>query len=211
MQHKLHITGNKRLSVRASILAIGAILLSACASSDLATQKVNSQQVNAHCVGQVDQHSNLKLLPNAHIPEGVVQPVGQGGLCTAQVFVATEDVTIWRAWNSEYNGSKLGKWWTFNKPLGSISKYRRENVICPSYSPLDMLVSCKLKAGTEVVIGPGQSAQCSEYFTYPASKTNQIYVADAKNSVTECQTYDGRFSWQTEPTQKVQATDSKLQ
>ncbi|KZN44687.1 hypothetical protein [Pseudoalteromonas luteoviolacea] len=211
MQHKVHVTSDKHPSIKVFIIAIGAIFLSACAATDLTSQKVNKEQITAHCAGQVEQHNNLTLLTNAQIPKGVVQPIGKGGLCTAQVFIAREDVTIWRAWNSEYNGSKLGKWWTFNKPLGSISKYRRENVICPSYSPLDMLVSCKLKAGTEVVVGPGQSAQCSEYFTYPASKTNQIYVADAKNTVTECQTYDGRFSWQTEPTQKVQATDSQLQ
>ncbi|MBQ4810829.1 hypothetical protein A7985_10295 [Pseudoalteromonas luteoviolacea] len=211
MRHKIHVINNKKVLAQFSSVAFGVLALSACSSINLTSHEIASQHVTAQCRGQIEQHAELQLLPNAQIPQGVVQPVGKGGLCKAQVFIAKEDITIWRAWNSEYSGSKLGKWWTFNKPLGSISKYRRENVICPSYSPLDMLVSCKLKAGTQVVIGPGQSAQCSEYFTYPASKTNQIYVADATNVVSECQTYDGRFSWQTEPTQKVQATDSQLQ
>ncbi|KZN56817.1 hypothetical protein N474_09360 [Pseudoalteromonas luteoviolacea CPMOR-2] len=198
----------QQTAFRLPLVAFTIAALSACSSSNLTSASTNKLNKTAQCIGEIEQHNGLVLLPNAQVPSGVIQPADKGGLCKGQVFVASKDITIWRAWNSEYSGSKLGKWWTFDKPLGSISQYRRENVICPSYSPLDMLVSCTLKAGSQVVIGPGQSAKCSDYFTYPASKMNQLYLADAKSAVINCQTYDGRFSWQTQPQISVQDTNS---
>ncbi|MCG7547560.1 hypothetical protein [Pseudoalteromonas sp. Of7M-16] len=205
LQKPAHLGPHSQL-VRLAVLSSSMLLLAACNSTSVTTQEI--AQSTASCVGNIDNPPGLTAVPEASMPKGVVLPAEQGGLCKGQVFVTTKEITIWRAWNSEYSGSKLGKWWTFDKPKGSISKYRRDNIICPSYSPLDMLVSCKIKVGTQVVIGPGQSAKCSDYFSYPASKTNQIYLADAQSTTVECQSYDGRFSWHSEPKHIVKSAES---
>ncbi|KZN52994.1 hypothetical protein [Pseudoalteromonas luteoviolacea] len=193
----------RKLAIPSSFL-----LLFGCNTTSVTGESNALETVNSDCIGKVEQHTGLVPLPAEKLPSGVVMPQQQGGLCKGQVFVTTQEITIWRAWNSEYTGSKLGKWWTFDKPRGSISQYRRDNVICPSYSPLDMLVSCKVKVGTQVVVGPGQSAKCSDYFSYPASKTNQIYLADAENTTLVCQSYDGRFSWREAPQKVVKSAES---
>ncbi|MCF2859839.1 hypothetical protein L1286_20355 [Pseudoalteromonas sp. SMS1] len=206
--HHLSISNQQHSALKLPLLVLTISALSACTSSMVRSPVTNTLTSATHCVGEIAHHNGLVLQPNAQVPNGVILPADKGGLCKGQVFIAAKDITIWRAWNSEYSGSKLGKWWTFDKPLGSISQYRRENVICPSYSPLDMLVSCTLKAGTQVVVGPGQSAKCSDYFTYPASQVNQLYLANADEAVMNCQTYDGRFSWQTQPHRSVEEASS---
>jgi len=121
----------------------------------------------------------------------------KGKLCQGQVYRSKEDsnITVFRAWNSTNPNSKFGKWWAFQKPAGKISKYRSEYEICYQWSPLDKLVRCTLKPGTKVVVGTGQSAECSEYLTYPVSDKKQIYIDDASLSLTNCTLFDGEFSW----------------
>lgn len=121
----------------------------------------------------------------------------EGKLCQGQVYQNSTNaqITLYRAWNSTNPHSKLGKWWAFEKPAGKISTYRAEYEICYQWSPLDMLVSCTLKPNTKVVIGTGQSAECSQYLTYPASKKKQIYIADASTALLNCRVLSGEFSW----------------
>jgi hypothetical protein len=47
----------------------------------------------------------------------------------------------------------------------------------------------------KVVVGPGQSADCSEYLSYPASAAKQVYIEDASAQVLNCVAYEGDFSW----------------
>ena len=120
----------------------------------------------------------------------------KGKLCQGQVYKSKKDsqIVIYRAWNSTNPNSKFGKWWAFQKPAGDISKYRSDYEICYQWSPLDKLVSCTLKADTKVVVGTGQSAECSEFLTYPVSSKQQIYIDDAGNSLTNCTIFQGEFS-----------------
>ena len=89
----------------------------------------------------------------------------------------------------------MGKWWVFNEPAGKVSQYRTDYAICYQWSPLDKLTRCTLTPGAKLVIGTGQSAECSEYFTYPVSAEKQIYLNDAEAFVSDCTTYDNEFSW----------------
>ncbi|TMP39604.1 hypothetical protein [Pseudoalteromonas rubra] len=176
---------------RATIVSV--LLLGGC--SQTYTPQSHSTNVVPSCEMPQLEHPGLQLLADQTVPPGIILDSGQGGLCDAQNYQVVQDLVIWRVWNSTYEGSKLGKWWSLEKPTGPISLYRAEFNICPKYSPLDMLVRCTLKAGTQVVIGPGQSAQCSEYFTYPQSDTNQLYLANAEQATTNCTTFSGQFSW----------------
>lgn len=125
-------------------------------------------------------------------------PADKGGLCTGRVYQAKADtnVMLFRAWNSTNPNSKLGKWWAFGKPEGKTADYRKDYVICYEWTPLDMLAQCRVKAGTKIVVGPGQSMQCSQYLTYPASARQQVYIDDAAGSLDNCSTFNGTFSWQ---------------
>jgi len=121
----------------------------------------------------------------------------KGKLCQGQVYQlkANARVTVYRAWNSTNPNSKLGNWWAFQIPQGKVAQYRSDYEICYQWSPLDKLVKCNLKVDAKVVVGTGQSAECSKYLTYPASAEKQIYLADAAALVLDCELYDGEFSW----------------
>ncbi len=122
----------------------------------------------------------------------------EGKLCQGQVFRVKENtqVTLYRAWNSTNPNSSMGHWWAFNRPQGRVSQYRTDYEICYQWSPLDKLTHCTLKAGSKVVVGTGQSAECSPYLTYPASAEKQIFIADAAAVVSDCTTYEANFNWQ---------------
>jgi len=121
----------------------------------------------------------------------------KGKLCHGQVYKSKEssNITLFRAWNSTNPNSKFGKWWAFQKPAGKVSTYRSEYEICYQWSPLDKLVSCTLKPNIKVVVGTGQSAECSEYLIYPVSEKQQIYIEDASSSLINCSVFEGEFSW----------------
>lgn len=121
----------------------------------------------------------------------------KGGLCQGQVYQTKTNthVMVYRAWNSTNPNSKMGNWWAFQIPEGKVSQYRSDYEICYQWSPLDKLTHCTLKANAKIVIGTGQSAECSSYLSYPASTKTQIYIRDPATSVADCTSYDGEFSW----------------
>ena len=119
-------------------------------------------------------------------------------LCQGKVHIskAGYHVKVFRVWNSSNPKSRLGHWWAFHNPEARISQYRENYEICYQWSPLDKMVSCKLKPGTKIVIGNGQSAKCSVYLTYPVSDKQQLYMADASNVVADCVEYYGMMYWE---------------
>jgi hypothetical protein len=141
---------------------------------------------------QFDPATDAALLAKA------VGQANKGGLCTGQVYQAKTDakIVLFRAWNSTNPNSKLGSWWAFEKPEGKVSDYRKDYEICFEWSPLDMLVQCSVKPGTKVVVGPGQSAQCSPYVTYPSSPRPQVFIGEPSSALENCTTFNGVFSWQ---------------
>jgi len=172
--------------------------LYSCSSSPASKAVNNSPQ---KCLGSSNLSEILKIsfliTEDEKLLSGSIGAPDKGKLCQGQVYKSKEDskITIFRVWNSTNPNSKLGKWWAFHKPSGKISNYRSEYEICPEWSPLDKLVSCTLKPGATVVVGTGQSAECSEYLTYPTSDKQQIYINDASLSVENCTLLDGEFSW----------------
>jgi hypothetical protein len=120
-----------------------------------------------------------------------------GALCDGKVYAAGKkiDVTLYRAWNSTNPGSRMCKWWAFIRPDGKVAQYRADYEICYQWSPLDKLTHCRIKAGARIVVGPGQSASCSQYLTYPASAAKQVYIDDASSALSDCKDYDLLFNW----------------
>ncbi len=172
-----------------------------CANTTVNNQPEQAARENI-CLGSTNLPDNVAskfeaVEDDAFLNEALGSPL-KGGLCQGQVYKSKKEskIMLHRAWNSTNPNSKLGQWWAFNKPLGEVSKYRSDYEICYQWSPLDKLVSCTLKANTKVVVGTGQSAECSEYLTYPVSDKQQIYIADSANSLVNCTVLNGEFNWQ---------------
>ena len=159
------------------------------------------QPTTRFCLGSSNLPVNLvtqfEPIKDAQLLKEALGSPNQGKLCQGKVYKskAGAQTTLFRAWNSTNPNSKFGKWWAFQKPSGKVSTYRSEHEICYQWSPLDKLVSCTLKPEIKVVVGTGQSAECSEYLTYPVSEKQQIYIDNATTSLTDCTLYDGEFSW----------------
>jgi hypothetical protein len=136
----------------------------------------------ASCVGEVAPAlPGLEAVSDPALLAQAVKPDGDGGLCIGQVYQVTEPVTVYRVWNKDKDYTKYGRWWSFNKPTGSRDEYRKANDICPSWSELNQVSHCKLKVGSHIVVGPGQSAQCKA-MKLPKSPVNQVFVPnDSRN------------------------------
>ncbi len=157
------------------------------------------QTVNG-CLGSVELP--IKFAPlfepaeNEALLKSALGEPTKGGLCQGKVYkVKGTGVTLYRAWNSTNPNSRLGAWWAFFQPEGKTALYRSDYEICYQWSPLDKLTRCDFNAGTEVVVGTGQSAECSQYLTYPVSAALQIYIPNASSSVYGCRDYDAFFNW----------------
>jgi hypothetical protein len=183
------------LTPRSSLLVVFAIgALAACAPLRMEQAGPAMPSTSeTQCRGTIDPPYGLAAVDDHALLNSALGPPGKGGLCDARVFRVTQPLTVYRVWDAGKAASQYGRWWSFNPPAGPVDAYRAKNAICPSWSRLDRVTQCHLKVGTEIVIGPGQSAQCDNHLTYPPSTETQVYVPndtrDAGNpnlSVTEC-------------------------
>ncbi len=165
------------------------------------TRSVAPQAATVQCPGDVEPPPALedKFEPaedEALLSSSLGEPM-KGKLCRGKVYKskANSRVNVYRAWNSTNPKSEMGSWWAFHGPSGKVAKYRSDYEICYQWSPLDKLTHCILKDDVKIVIGTGQSAECSQYLSYPASPEKQIYMENTSNLVMDCVTYDGEFSW----------------
>ncbi|PMS17649.1 hypothetical protein C0Z18_19520 [Trinickia dabaoshanensis] len=130
------------------------------------------------CVGAIEQPYGLTPISDPALLDGTVQPPGKGGLCMGQAYQVTQPLTVYRVWDSSKPWGEFGKWWSFTPPAGPRDAYRVANEICPSWSALDRVTQCRLKVGSEIVIGTGQSATCDpkDNASYPPSAQIQVFV-----------------------------------
>lgn len=192
---------------KAATLVLSLLLLGGCALPGRMAVAPDSC-TPAAAVGETAGHRDDGALPQelrqhlteAAAPELLGQALGapgEGKLRSGRVYTVKGkgEVTVYRLWNSTNPQSRLGRWWGLTRPEGSVSGYRRDCAVCYQWSPLDKLTACRLQSGARLVIGPGQSAECSQYLTYPASPVLQVYIEDAPAAISSCRDYDAVFSW----------------
>ncbi|WP_434631860.1 hypothetical protein [Chromobacterium sp. CV08] len=135
------------------------------------------------CVGSVlPPPDGMKAAQNPELLSKAIGAPGNGGLCEGAVYqqdAVAAGVVVYRVWDSAKPNSRLGRWWSFSKPQGTVAQYQAANAICPAWSQLDSVVRCQLKAGVQVAVGPGQSANCAPDPSLPPSPVNQVYVPNA--------------------------------
>ncbi|OWY37792.1 hypothetical protein CEK28_15340 [Xenophilus sp. AP218F] len=143
------------------------------------------------CVGAVlPPPAGMRETTDEALLSAAVAAPGKGGLCLGKVFQQTAGaVMVYRVWDASKPASRLGRWWSFSAPAGSVEEYRRANAICPAWSQLNAVERCVLVKGAKVAAGPGQSATCSDALAYPPSAVNQVYVPNAQDAtwVEDCQ------------------------
>ncbi|PSU30546.1 hypothetical protein [Photobacterium lutimaris] len=172
------------------------VIVSGCASDPVTTTQVPEQLCVGSTVISAELSDKFELVRDPALLSQALGEALAGKLCQGAVYQSTQEVTIYRAWNSTNPHSQFGQWWSFTRPAGQVSEYRKDYEICYQWSPLDKLAECTLKPGTKVVVGNGQSAWCSEYLSYPVSDKQQVYITDASDSAMKCQSYDGVISWE---------------
>lgn len=92
-----------------------------------------------------------------------VKPAGMGGVSAALVVKIKQDIPVYRMWNgpgdvdARGNTNRLGGWWSYDAPRGTVGGYRVGYEICQPWNKLKWMATCTLKAGAVVAIGPGQS------------------------------------------------------
>lgn len=140
----------------------------------------------AACPGAIPAVAGLEPAPELPIAAKAVGKEGDGRLCQAKAFRVKTAMTVHRVWDGSKPESRVGRWWALEAPRGSTADYRRAYAICTEWSAADRSVSCKVKAGAEVVLGTGQSAKCADGTLYPAASTVQMFVADPASAMEGC-------------------------
>lgn len=159
------------------------MLLSGCSSlssftggGDFLSSSSSKGPDGVACVGSVpDTYKGLVADKNDALLAEVDEVTGEGGVCSGKVFKVAEPVRVYRVYDSSRGAVEYGRWWSLTRPAGPREMYREANAICPEWSELDRLVSCQLRAGTQVVVGTTQSAKCATK-PYPKSGTLQLFV-----------------------------------
>ncbi|TWH76679.1 hypothetical protein LX59_00724 [Azomonas agilis] len=157
-------------------LMVASILLGGCSALSLDSSPKGLDGVA--CVGSVPaNYPGLVPDTNAELLAEAQEATGEAGVCSGQIFKVVEPIKVYRVYDQDRGASYDGRWWALSVPAGSREQYRKDYAICPEWSDLDALVSCKLTPGAQVVIGVTQSARCQTE-TYPKTDKLQLYVAN---------------------------------
>ncbi len=118
----------------------------------------------------VQPSDNPALLAMARLPSD------KGGVCEGKVLAVSAPVVLYRVFDADKPYTQWGSWWSLQPPTGSKAQYRADNAICPEWSPLNKVVSCQVRPGSQLVIGTTQSAQCADGSVYPKTAQTQVFV-----------------------------------
>ncbi len=125
---------------------------------------------------------------------GATGKVGDGKGSTPYVVRLTHDLPVYRLWagpavrDAQGRTSRIGQWWTFDRPSGTLAGFRRRYEVCVQWDTLQWVAQCTIRRGAVVVIGPGQSVSahtCGDPTareSYPANDRDwQVYIHEAWN------------------------------
>jgi len=167
------------LTLRICAVAL-ALAISGCAQlpANLVTDvKVDSGIDGVPCVGTIESAApGLVEFGNSPLLTQAQRPTGGGYLCSAKSFAVTQPVRLYRLIDSTQPYSKLGGFWSFDRPSGTRDDHRARFAICKQWSQLDRLIACDVRADSVIVVGTTQSATCGQDFIYHKTAANQVFV-----------------------------------
>ena len=129
-------------------------------------------------------------------PAGATGEPGTGKVTKPFVVRLTRDLRVYRLWSgpdvrdAQGRTSRIGQWWTFDRPSGTLAGFRRRYEVCEQWDTLRWVAACTLRRGAVVVIGPGQSVSaetCGDSTgreSYPVNDRDfQVYIHEAWNRI----------------------------
>lgn len=184
----LTLSQDKDIQMKNSGLLI-LLLLCGCASAPVQETPSFGSELpgsdTAACVGQVPATvQGLSAASNDQLIAAARGLPDKGGVCAAAVFAAVEPVQVYRVYDSAKSYSALGSWWALTRPDGTLDQYRAAFAICPEWGPRDRLVVCRLKPGSQIVLGTTQSIKCAGETSYPQSANIQVYIPNDSRAQT---------------------------
>lgn len=182
--------------LRPLLLSSAVLLLSACVTTSPVEPPVQGIDGVA-CVGEAPLSvPGLQLASDYSLQAKAQLPSGKGGVCDAQVFKAVDEVVVYRVYDGSKPWSAFGGWWSLERPQGPRSEYARDNAICPEWSALDQLVTCRIKAGSEVVLGTTQDVTCADGQLLKKNANVQVFMAnDSRSGVLQVDSCALRGAW----------------
>ena len=109
--------------------------------------------------------AGCKRLPPMSV---IVHGANEGNIQRADFVIVEEDVAVYRAFSksrfecsTESPAQQNGAWWSFERPQQKHD-FRTDNAVCRDWNDFSEIVSCTLKAGTVIAVGPTQSVACAQ-------------------------------------------------
>jgi hypothetical protein len=132
--------------------ALLSVLVAGCASSG-----------RAGAIGPTPAVDDLRLRlaeiePATFAAQYAALGKGQGTIQPNKVryYTVHTPFRVYRVYSKASPKAAMGSWWTPDAPTGTKPDYRRHYEICTDWNQdMDMLVSCNLKKGTVIAVGPG--------------------------------------------------------
>lgn len=165
----------------ASVLLATLALLSGCASLFSSTTSPDSSG-QCFAPSRIDT-STFERVGDSALERSATRLPDSGGVRCAQAYQlkAGKTASVYRVYGGK--GWRLGRWWTFTRPSGDSTMYRKDYEICRAWNSLDSIAVCALKAGTRFAIGPGQSAVCGNDPGYGTSDSLQTFLANPQTDL----------------------------
>ena len=180
-----------RASVARILLHVAALVAAGCATTATlrgpAGERVRVPHVQE---GALEFVAAGDAVYAAADPAGATGVAGEGKVVRPYVVRLTRDLPVYRLWagpdvkDAQGRTSRIGQWWTFEPPSGTLASFRRRYEVCEKWDTLRFVASCTLKRGSVVVIGPGQSVSektCEKPGeSYPPNERDlQVYIHEA--------------------------------
>lgn len=177
------------------LLCFSLSLLTACVATPPASGVAGIDGVP--CAGAAPAAvAGLQPVEDAALQARAQLASGKGGVCDARVFKAVDEVVVYRVYDASKPWSAFGGWWSLTRPQGPRTEYAQQNAICPEWSALDQLVTCRIKAGSEVVVGTTQDVTCGDGQQLAKNAGIQLYMAnDSRNGVLQVDSCALRGAW----------------
>ena len=79
------------------------------------------------------------------------------------IVTFTEDRHIFRVYGG--TAAQCGFWWNLDAPTSDTETYFEDFAVCPEWNIASHIIRCTVPVGFMAIVGPGQSADCSDNST----------------------------------------------
>jgi hypothetical protein len=172
-----------RISLARAVLVSIIVVFAACATVPMRTTYGHLIKLPRQVAEGLESVPASDPAYDAADPTAATGAPGVGKVTQPYVVRLTRDMPVYRLWSGpavkdpEGHTTRMGEWWTFDRPTGTRASYRERYEVCEKWNTLRFVAQCTLRRGAVVVIGLGQSVNdetCGE----PGGREH--YLANAR-------------------------------